>query len=234
MTSEKYRKIMWGILLSGCMLPIGNFQILPVFIGYLVIASAIKALINENGGAPYYEKEYKEAMNAMAFSVIVLVAGLVFGIIGVVGADVSLPVAIRMVMLGSHGGGVDGYPQILTQILVIAVMLQDALLCSKLASRTARVFDDFGYTESAETLRKNRMTYAKLNLGVIVLKCVQVALIALFSWASVKQAYLVIEFLTYAVLSLYLVLKIWYSMFMYKASRMEIDNLGKIAKKARK
>jgi len=36
------------------------------------------------------------------------------------------------------------------------------------------------------------------------------------------------------VLSLYLVLKIWYSMFMYKASRMEIDNLGKIAKKARK
>lgn len=233
-TNGMYRRMMWGVLLGGCMIPVGNFQILPMFLGYLMIALSLRSLIREAGGEPYYAKEYRTAMNTMAFSLVVLAGGLIFGIVGVVGSGADLPSMIKGVLLGGSisGVGMDVYPQTLTQILLIIVMLEDALLHGGIASRTARIYRDMGRIAEADRLKKNRMTYVKANLAVIVVRCVYVGGTVLFQVKGISGLYLILMFLNYAVLSGFLILKIWFSMFVYKASNMGISDLGRLAKKA--
>lgn len=47
--SEGYRKIFWGIFIATFNINIGMVKILPSFVGFLIISSGLKLILQEAG-----------------------------------------------------------------------------------------------------------------------------------------------------------------------------------------
>ncbi|MCD8119152.1 MAG: hypothetical protein LUE29_06700 [Lachnospiraceae bacterium] len=210
MTSQAYHRIMWGVLLTGCLIPAGNFQIIPMLIGYIIIAWQLRHINNDLGGEPYFKKQFLDTMNCVAFSVVTLVVGLLFG-----------------------------YSQVITQMLFVIVMLEDVMAFGGILGRSVRILNDCDNVKAADKMRKNRMTYIKADLVVIFLRITQVVLIFVLNYVvgNDKGSYstamdIAITAINYICLTVFLMLKIWYSMFMYKMYSYNIEELGPIAKRA--
>lgn len=210
MTSQAYHRIMWGVLLTGCLIPVGNFQIVPMLIGYIIIAWQLRHINNDLGGEPYFKKQFLDTMNAVAFSIVTLVVGALFG-----------------------------YSQIVTHLLFVIVMLEDVQALGGILGRSVRILKDSDNIKAADKMRKNRMTYIKADLAVIFLRITEVVLVFLLNYVvgTDKGSYSVamdiaITAINYICLMVFLMLKIWYSMFMYKMYSYNIEELGPIARKA--
>lgn len=193
MTSSAYKKVMWGILLSGCHLIIGTkyqFQILPAFIGYLLVWLGLRE-INAEGGKPYYEKVETTALFVLAVSGAGWIAGIFFG-----------------------------YYTLLSEVCMMAFYLLEWLLYADLLNKSVKLLKEQNRIREADTMRKNRMRVLKLFLGVIVLYGVEIVFQVLADMDIFKTN--VTLLLPYAVLSLMLAVKLWISIFLQNLSRYEI------------
>lgn len=67
--NDKFRKLMWGVLLSGCQLPFMGFsRMLPAVVGYAIIVWALAELV-ESGGT-WYETAKKRSLIVAVFCLV--------------------------------------------------------------------------------------------------------------------------------------------------------------------
>ena len=150
--SNAFKKIMWGIIISGCHIIISNsFQIIPSFIGYFIIWLGMKELCRY-GLNGYFEKVEKSAMWIFVFS-----------------------------LLGWIGGTIWGYTQTLSQGAAICFYLLEAALYADMLNMCVKVLKERNMIREADALRKNRMAFIKVYLAAILLCIVQMVGQA-FNW----------------------------------------------------
>lgn len=145
MTSNAYKKVMWGILLSGCHLEIDyKYQILPAFLGYALLWWGIHEL-NNTGCREYYEKVEKTAFMVMVISTVGWVAGIFVG-----------------------------YLNLLAEVCMVAFYLLEWLLYADLLNRSVKLLKENNRIREADSMRTNRMRLLKVFLAVIILFGVQI------------------------------------------------------------
>lgn len=67
--SDKFQKIMWGMMLTGCQLPMSGWpKLVPIIIGYGLIVWALMELTSS--GAVHFERIQKSAITALVLAVI--------------------------------------------------------------------------------------------------------------------------------------------------------------------
>lgn len=146
MIGSGYKKIVWGILLSGLHIniDIGNFafQILPSTIGYIVIFLGIKEL-NEQAGLEYMEKLKKDALRLVMLSVALWIYGCLFG-----------------------------YNMALSKGICICFYLVELLLYGDLLNKSVKYYKETGREPAADRLRKNRMNFIKAFMALLALHLV--------------------------------------------------------------
>ncbi len=145
MTSDAYKKIMWGILVSGCHMVLWDkLQIIPAFVGYALIWWGLHE-INGMGGKPYYEQVEKQAMFVCAISVGGWIAGILCG-----------------------------YANLFSMLCMGAFYLIEWLLYADLLNRSVKLLKETNRIREANSMRKNRMRVMVLFLAVIIVYCVEI------------------------------------------------------------
>lgn len=142
MTENAYRKIVWGILLSGLNMNINNIQILPSFIGYALIAYGIWELV-QISKQEYYQKELKTIVAIIALSVI-----------------------------GFIGGILIGYEMLLPQLCQVCFILIEIIFYADFLRETAHVLRDCNRIREADKLKKYRITCIKAGLVISIVRLV--------------------------------------------------------------
>ena len=67
--SDKFRKLMWGTLLSGCQLPFMGFaRMLPTVVGYVIIVWMLSELVK--AGGTWYEAARKRSLIVAVFCLV--------------------------------------------------------------------------------------------------------------------------------------------------------------------
>jgi len=146
MTSSAFKKIMWGVLLSGCHLIIENtYQILPAFLGYIIVWIGVKELCR-NGYEAYYSKVERSALIVFILSVGTWIAGLFIG-----------------------------YTLILALAVMVCFYLIELMLYADLLSANVKLLKDSNKIKEANLMRKNRAIFLKAFLVLIIVCCVQMA-----------------------------------------------------------
>ena len=139
-TGNAYRKITYGILLSACHIVLNNrFEILPGFIGYLMIFLGVKELCRA-GAAGYYEKEQRTSSIVLLLSVI-----------------------------GFAGGIFWGYSSYLSQLCYVAFFLIELMFYADLLSDTRKVFKEYNMIREADKLKSDRkmILLVGMALGIV-------------------------------------------------------------------
>ncbi len=144
MLNNGYKMIMWGILISGLHININGFQILPAFIGYLIIILGINKLC-ESGAGKYFEKIKKTATLVFVLSVASWIVGSFLG-----------------------------YEYVLMKMLMILFYLLELVLYADILNMSVKILKDTNRTTEADKMRNNRMLMIKVFLGVIILHGVAV------------------------------------------------------------
>lgn len=179
MVSSGYKKIVWGILISGLHIniDIGLFavQIIPSFIGYIILYLGIKEL-NEQAGLEYMGKLKKDALRLFILSVCLWIFGFFFGYSGII----------------PKGIGVCFY-------------LVELLLYGDLLNKSVKYYKETGREKYADTLRKNRMSFIKAFMALLVLH-----LISMIPKVG--------PYFEYACLTLMFMAKIWLTLMIQKLS----------------
>ncbi len=137
--ADSYKLIMWGILITAAHITVGRFQILPAFIGHILIFVAINKLQKEVG-IEYFASAQKTAKITMIVSVIYWVW-----------CAVILP-----------------YSDILTGCFEIFVFVMEISLFGELLNKTVKLLKENDRVKQADKLRKNRMMFIKFYLGVML------------------------------------------------------------------
>lgn len=134
-----YKLIMWGILITAAHITLGRFQILPAFMGHIMIFMGINKLKNEVG-IEYFEASLKASKIAMVASIIYWVWGAVI-----------LP-----------------YTDILTGCFEILIFVFEISLFGEFLNKTVKLLKENDRIKQADKMRKNRMMFIKFYLGVMV------------------------------------------------------------------
>lgn len=146
MIGSGYKKIFWGILISGLHIniDIGIFavQILPAFIGYFIIFQGVKEL-HEVCGLEYMEKLKKDALRLTLLSVGCFVYGLIFG-----------------------------YNLAISKGIMVLFYLIELLFYGDLLNKTVKYYKENNKEKEADKLRTNRMKFIKAFLALLVLHLV--------------------------------------------------------------
>lgn len=147
MISEGYKKIFWGILLSGfhmdnIMIGIFTVQIIPAFIGYYLIYLGVKELC-EVCGLEYMEKLKKDGLRLTIFSIGTFVYGLIFG-----------------------------YGLAISKAIMVLFYLIELLFYGDLLNKTVKYFKENNREKEADKLRGNRMKFIKAFMALIALHLV--------------------------------------------------------------
>lgn len=146
MVSNGYKKIVWGILLSGLHIniDIGIFavQIIPSIIGYIILYLGIKEL-HEQAGLAYMEKLKKDALRLVILSGIFWIYGFVFG-----------------------------YSMVLSKGIAICFYLIELLLYGDLLNKSVKYYKETGREKYADSLRKSRMSFIKAFIALLILHLV--------------------------------------------------------------
>lgn len=146
MVGSGYKKIVWGILLSGLHINIdvGIFalQILPSTIGYIVLYLGIKELY-EQAGLEYMEKLKKDALRLVILSAVLWIYGFLFG-----------------------------YNLAISKGICICFYLVELLLYGDLLNKSIKYYKETGRESAADRLRKNRMNFIKAFMALLALHLV--------------------------------------------------------------
>ncbi len=146
MVGSGYKKIVWGILISGLHINIdvGIFalQILPATIGYFIIYLGVKQL-HEEAGLEYMEKLKKDAMRLTILSAALWIYGFIFG-----------------------------YTLAISKGIAVCFYLIELLFYGDLLNKSVKYFKENGMEKEADRLRKNRMNFIKAFMALIALHLV--------------------------------------------------------------
>ncbi len=190
MISSGYKKVLWGVLISGLHINLdgnlfisgflGQFQILPSFIGYFIIYLGVKELFEE------CKLEYMEKLKKDAMRLLIASCGLwIFGLF--------LPYTLEI-----------------TKGVMVLFYLIELLFYGDFLNKTIKYYKENDMERYADKLRKNRMTFIKAFMALIVLHLVgMIPAIAMY-----------IEF---TCISLMFVLKLWFTMLIQKLT-FGLDN----------
>lgn len=134
-----YKLIMWGILITAAHITVGRYQILPAFIGYMMMYMAISKLYREVG-IEYFATSLKTARLTMVASFVYWVWGAVI-----------LP-----------------YSDVLTGCLEIFIFVLEISFLGEFLNKTVKLLKENDRIKQADKMRKNRMLFIKFYLGVMV------------------------------------------------------------------
>jgi hypothetical protein len=182
MISNSYKKIMWGVLISGfhinVSIGIGVLQLIPAFIGYFILYQGITELIN-NAGFSYMEKVKKDTRLLIIFSIVLWCIGFLFGYMGVI---------------------VKG--------LMVLFYLFEILIYGDILSKTAKYYKENNRIEEETLLRKKRIKFLKFYLFVIALHIVYM----LPEGIGGNFTKIFIPVIEYLCITFMVIAKIWFSM----------------------
>jgi len=198
--SKGYNILKWGTLITALhiniMIPIGKLmvgvQIIPAFIGYILIAMAINGM-NKKGGKRYFDGLGRQSWYLLAMSVIQFAIGVIFGY-----------------------GTVTGFDTMLTPTVILVVFLYELLLYSDVLNMTVRLYKDNNEIKSADKLRKDRITFIKMGLGLAVLH-------ALTMVPAFADKPFLPELLNYTSITLTLLFKLWFSLIIQNVARKNME-----------
>lgn len=146
MVGAGYKKIIWGILISGLHINIDisvlSVQIIPSIIGYIILFMGIKQLCDD-AGLEYMEKLKKDALRLVILSAALWVYGALFG-----------------------------YVSALSKGIMICFYLIELLLYADLLNKSVKYYKETDREKEADFLRKNRLKFAKAFLALIGLHLV--------------------------------------------------------------
>ncbi len=146
MVGSGYKKIVWGILISGLHIVvnvgIGEAQIIPSAIGYFILYLGLKVL-HENAGLEYMEKLKKDGLRLLIISIAIWIYGFVFG-----------------------------YELVLSKAIMLLFYLVELLLYGDLLNKSVKYYKETNREKEAGILRKSRMTFIKAFMALIVLHMV--------------------------------------------------------------
>lgn len=146
--SKGYNLIKWGILLSALHINLNlkwfGMQIIPAFIGFILIAVAINKMYKA-GGERYFSKLKGETVLLVVLSVIQFIVGLLFGYADVVGIET-----------------------IMSPAFLLLVYMYELVVYSDLLNMTVRLYKDNNEIRSADKLRKDRRLFVKLGMVLAI------------------------------------------------------------------
>lgn len=139
MQSDGYKKIMWGILLAGLHINIGNYQVIPSFIGYFIILIGIKSLYRSVG------ESYFSIQKSALFLTVLSVAGWIGSAL------------------------LYGYAPIITQLYYVCFALIELIFYADLMNTSVKLLKESHLIPQADKLRKSRVSFIKSSMAVILL-----------------------------------------------------------------
>lgn len=186
MISSGYKKIKWGVLLSGLhiIIPIGigYIQMIPAVFGYLVLFAGISELVDKCK-LDYMEKIKKDTIRLIIFSIFTWVFGFLFS-----------------------------YDIALTKAIMALFYLFELLLYSDILNKTVKYYKENDMLHEADQLRKNRMKFIKLFLGIVLLQIIYMIPTDIAS----KVSGLILPVIEVAVTTLMIVMKVWFTIFIQR------------------
>lgn len=141
--SKGYKFIKWGVLISALHinihLKVGGIQIIPSFIGFVIIAAGIN-MMNKKGGERYFAKLVKSSVTLFVVSVLQWIWGFLFT-----------------------------YTSVLSRAIIVAVFLIELLMYADLLNMTVRLYKDNNEIKAADKLRNDRILIIKAGMGLAVI-----------------------------------------------------------------
>lgn len=191
MISNGYNMIKWGILISIIHIYLfGTFEIIPAFIGYFLIMRGVHMICDETG-LDYMQSLKKESVRLFIFSCAYWIAGLFLG-----------------------------YQLALEKMILVLFYLFDVLFFGNLLNKTIKYLKEKMRLDEADKLRKNRMTFVKAYMGLIIFYCVTMVpnLLHFLNIGSDSLINMLATILQYIFISLMLVIKLLLSAIIQKYS----------------
>ena len=194
MISTGYNQIKWGILISIIHIYIstelGGFEIVPAFIGYFLIMRGTSSICSETN------LEYMNSLKAESLRLFIL--SCVYWITGIF----------------------LGYGLAIQKLILIVFYLFDVLFFGNLLNKTVKYLKESMRLDDADKLRKNRMTFIKCYLALIIFSVIAMIPNAMgfFDIGKVAFRNLLSSGLSYLSISFMLILKLWLSMVIQKYS----------------
>lgn len=140
-TGNAYRKITYGILLSACHIIVNSrFEILPAFLGYLLIFMGVKELCGA-GAKEYYEKENR-----------------------------TIGIVLILSVIGFIGGIFLGYGNYLSQLCQVAFFLIELLFYADLLSSTRKVLREYNMIREADKMKSDRKVVLLIGMFLSVIR----------------------------------------------------------------
>lgn len=136
--ADNYKLIMWGVLISAAHIIIWRFQILPAFIGYIMVYIGISNLFKKTG-----IKYMKGAVKSAGLVMIVSIVHWIFGAF-------VLP-----------------YTNALTQCIELLVFVLELSLLGEFLNKTVKLLKENDKVSYADKMRKNRMLFIKFYIAVV-------------------------------------------------------------------
>lgn len=197
MINSGYKKIVWGVLISGLHINIGiglfALQIVPQIIGFYILYTGIKELHND-AGLEYMDKLEKDAFRLMILSGALWIYGFIFGYTGAVSRGIT-----------------------------ICFELVELMLYGDLLNKTVKYYKENQMEKEADKLRKNRMNFIKAFIALLVLQLAGMVVTVLVALDVADALSLVIEFIDYTSLTLMFMVKIWLTMMIQKLTYKAVE-----------
>ncbi len=178
--SESYKMIMWGVLLTAAHITIVSYEILPAFLGHILIFLGIKKLY-QDVKIEYFGKAYKSAKIVLAVSIVYWIWKALIGL----------------------------NTELLTGCIELLVLILEIDLYGEFLNKTVKLLKENDKIKLADKLRKQRMTFIKFYLGVILIFAA--ALVPAFKILSV-----------YATPMIMLAVKIFLSLLVQNVARSQV------------
>ncbi len=134
-----YKLIMWGILLTAAHITIISYQVVPAFVGHIMMYVGIKRLYEEVG-IEYFADSLKSVKTLLVLSIIHWIWRAVIGLNTV----------------------------ILTGCIEVLVLVMELSLLGEFLNKTVKLLKENERVKQADKLRSNRMLFIKFYLGVLV------------------------------------------------------------------
>ena len=113
-----------------------------------------------------------------------------------------------------------GYQLVLGKLIMVIFYLFDVLFFGNLLNKTVKYLKENMRLDEADRLRKNRMTFVKAYMGLIIFYCITMLpnLMTFLHIGSGTVINMLSTLLQYIFISLMLLLKLWLSMMIQKYS----------------
>ena len=191
MISNGYNMIKWGILISVLHIYLfGSFEVLPAFVGYFLIMGGMNTICDETK-LDYMKSLKMESTRLFLFSCIYWIVGIFLG-----------------------------YQLVLGKLIMVIFYLFDVLFFGNLLNKTVKYLKENMRLDEADRLRKNRMTFVKAYMGLIIFYCITMLpnLMTFLHIGSGTVINMLSTLLQYIFISLMLLLKLWLSTMIQKYS----------------